>query len=156
MSITTKFVSSNLVHAWQGVFDTTLCDKVCQWLVTGCWFFLGTPVPPTNKTGRLDITEILLKVALNTITLTLYRNTQMNSRQKYTCTSKWKSLNSNWTYNKSQDKQVLIRKCYYAWQKVSLEKFVNIHLVCQSTKLFEMVNSNCLHRTIWHGLSMRI
>ena len=22
-------------HSWQGVLDTTLCDKVCQWLVTG-------------------------------------------------------------------------------------------------------------------------
>ena len=61
----------------------------------------------------------------------------MNSRQKYT--SKWKSLNSNWTYNKSQDKQVLTIKCYYAWEKVSLERFVNIHLARQSTKLFEMV-----------------
>jgi hypothetical protein len=28
---------------------------------------LGTPVSSTNKTDRHDITEILLKVALNTI-----------------------------------------------------------------------------------------
>ena len=48
---------------------TTLCDKVCQWLATGPWFLLGTPVSFTNKTDRHDITEILLKVALNTITL---------------------------------------------------------------------------------------
>jgi hypothetical protein len=35
-------------------------------------FFLpGTPVSSTNKTDHLDIAEILLKVALNTITLTL-------------------------------------------------------------------------------------
>jgi hypothetical protein len=34
---------------------------------TGWWFSLGTPVSSTNKTDRLDITEILLKVALNTI-----------------------------------------------------------------------------------------
>jgi len=33
-------------------------------------FFLGTPVSFTNKTDRHDITEILLKVALNTICLT--------------------------------------------------------------------------------------
>ena len=32
--------------------DTTLYDKVCQWLATGRWFFLGTPVCSTNKTGR--------------------------------------------------------------------------------------------------------
>ena len=46
---------------------TTLCDKVCQWLVTDRWFSLGTAVFPTNKTDHHDITEILLKVALNTI-----------------------------------------------------------------------------------------
>jgi len=43
---------------------TTLCDKVCQWLATGWWF---SPVSSTNKTDRHDITEILLKVVLNTI-----------------------------------------------------------------------------------------
>jgi hypothetical protein len=32
--------------------------------------FLDTPISSTNKTGSHDITEILLKVALNTITLT--------------------------------------------------------------------------------------
>jgi hypothetical protein len=46
---------------------TTLCDKVCQWLTTGRWFSTGTPVSSTNQTDRHDITEILLKVALNTI-----------------------------------------------------------------------------------------
>ena len=29
---------------------TTLCDKVCQWFVTGRWFSLGPPVSSTNKT----------------------------------------------------------------------------------------------------------
>jgi hypothetical protein len=46
---------------------TTICDKVCQWLATGRWFSPGPPVSSTNKTDRHDITEILLKVALNTI-----------------------------------------------------------------------------------------
>jgi len=50
---------------------TTLCDKVCEWLATGRWFSVGTPVSSTNKTDRPDITEILLKVVLNTITLSL-------------------------------------------------------------------------------------
>ena len=40
-------------------------------LVAGWWFSQGTPVSSTNKTGRHDITEILLKVVFNTITLTL-------------------------------------------------------------------------------------
>jgi hypothetical protein len=44
--------------------------KVCQWLAAGRWFSQGTPVSSTNKTDRHDITEILLKVGLNTITLT--------------------------------------------------------------------------------------
>jgi hypothetical protein len=46
---------------------TTLCDKVCQWHATGRWFSPGPPVSSTNKTDRHDITEILLKVVLNTI-----------------------------------------------------------------------------------------
>ena len=49
------------------VLDTTLCDIVCQWFATGWGFSLGTPISSTNKTDRHDITEILLKVALNTI-----------------------------------------------------------------------------------------
>jgi hypothetical protein len=35
--------------------------------VGGWWFSPGTPVSSTNKTDRHDITEILLKVALNII-----------------------------------------------------------------------------------------
>jgi hypothetical protein len=41
-------------------------DKVYQLLVHGRWFSPGTPVSSTTKTGRHDIAEILLKVALNT------------------------------------------------------------------------------------------
>ena len=54
--------------SWRGVLDITVCDKVCQWLATARWFSPGTPVSSTNKTDRHDITEILLKVALSTIT----------------------------------------------------------------------------------------
>ena len=35
--------------------------------MTGRWFSLHTPVSSTNKTDHHDITEILLKVLLNTI-----------------------------------------------------------------------------------------
>jgi hypothetical protein len=35
-------------------------------LTHGRWFSPGTPVSSTTKTGRHDIAEILLKVALNT------------------------------------------------------------------------------------------
>ena len=44
-----------------------ICDEVCQWFATCRWFSHDTPVSSTNKTDRLDITKILLKVALNTI-----------------------------------------------------------------------------------------
>jgi hypothetical protein len=58
-------------RSWRDVLDATLCDKVCQSLATeGRWFSPVTLVSPTNKTDRHDITEILLKVALNIITLT--------------------------------------------------------------------------------------
>jgi hypothetical protein len=42
-------------------------DKVYQLLAHGRWFSQGTPASSTTKTGRHDITEILLKVALSTI-----------------------------------------------------------------------------------------
>jgi hypothetical protein len=58
--------------SWRGVLDTTICDKVCQWLVAGRWFPPGIPVSSTNKTDRHDIIEIFLNVALNTIALTIH------------------------------------------------------------------------------------
>ena len=42
-------------------------DKVCKLFAHGRWFSTGTPASSTTKTGRHDIAEILLKVALNTI-----------------------------------------------------------------------------------------
>jgi hypothetical protein len=41
-------------------------DKDYQLLAHGRWFSPGTPASSTTKTGRHDIAEILLKVALNT------------------------------------------------------------------------------------------
>jgi hypothetical protein len=45
---------------------TVASDKVYQLLVHGRWFSPGAPASSTTKTGRHDIAEILLKVALNT------------------------------------------------------------------------------------------
>jgi hypothetical protein len=45
-------------------------------LAHGRWFSPGTPASSTNKTGRHDIAEILLKVALNI-------TNQINSNQYY-------------------------------------------------------------------------
>ena len=61
----------------RGVLYTTLCDTVCQWLAAERWFSPGIPVSSTNKADRHDITEIVLKVTLNTIILT-------QNCQKYT------------------------------------------------------------------------
>ena len=67
-------ITTNIGSSWRGVLDTTLCDKVCQWLVKGQWFSLGTPASSTNTTDRHDVAEMLLKVALDTINLTLHRS----------------------------------------------------------------------------------
>ena len=61
--ITTNVVSSNPAHG--KVYS--IQHYVSQWFSPGT----GTPDSSTNKTDCHDITEILLKVSLNTITLTL-------------------------------------------------------------------------------------
>jgi hypothetical protein len=42
-------------------------DKVYQLLVHGRWFSPGTPASTITDTGRHDIAEILLKVALSNL-----------------------------------------------------------------------------------------
>jgi hypothetical protein len=49
-------------------------------LSDGRWFSPGTPASSTTKTGRHDIAEILLKVALNTKRNTSIKN-QTNKKQ---------------------------------------------------------------------------
>jgi len=44
----------------------TASDKIYQLLAHGRCFSPGTPASSTTKTGRYDIAEILLKVALST------------------------------------------------------------------------------------------
>ena len=69
-SLTTEVAGSNPAHSV--VYSIQHCDKVFLWLAVGWWFSLGTPVSSTNKTDVYNITEILLKVALNTINLSLF------------------------------------------------------------------------------------
>ena len=64
---TTQVVSSTPVHGEVYSIQHYVI-KICQWLATGPWFSPGTPVSSTNITDRHDIAEIMLKVALNTIT----------------------------------------------------------------------------------------
>ena len=50
----------------RGALDSQLqVIKFYQLLAHGRWFSPGTPASSTTKTGRHDIAEILLKVALN-------------------------------------------------------------------------------------------
>ena len=68
------------VYLWFNLYvQFSKCNKVCQWLATGRWSSSGTLISSTNKTDRHDIhvTEILLKVALNTIT-----QTNLNSQKR--------------------------------------------------------------------------
>ena len=58
------FISNNI---WS-IYDTTLCDSLS--VTSGRWFFQGILVSFTKNNSCHDITEILLKVVLNTITLT--------------------------------------------------------------------------------------
>jgi hypothetical protein len=44
-------------------------DTAGIFLITGQWFSSGTPISSNNKTDRNDITEILMKMALNTLSL---------------------------------------------------------------------------------------
>jgi hypothetical protein len=50
-------------------YATSMFRDIWIWIwifVQGRWFSPGTPASSTTKTGRHDIAEILLKVALNT------------------------------------------------------------------------------------------
>jgi hypothetical protein len=52
---------------------TATSDKVYQLLAHGRWFSPGTSDSSTTKTGRHDIAEILLKVALNKINQSIHK-----------------------------------------------------------------------------------
>ena len=43
------------IRSWRGVLDTTLCDTMCQRLVTGRWF---SPISSSNIADRHDVTDI--------------------------------------------------------------------------------------------------
>jgi hypothetical protein len=84
------FTVSYLSWRWRCEFESRSCRCVldttlCQWLSTGRWVSSGTHVSSTNKNDHHDTTEIFLKVALNTNTLTLILSWIQNA--KYTINS---------------------------------------------------------------------
>ena len=68
--IPTNFENSNSVHGEMYSIQHYVIKFVGYLRQVGV-FFLAIPVFLTNKTDRHDITEIVLKVALNTINLNL-------------------------------------------------------------------------------------
>ena len=66
--ITTKVWSLNSAHG--EVYSIQNYVIVCQWFAAGPWIFREYYCSSTNKTDCHNIAEILLKGALNTITLT--------------------------------------------------------------------------------------
>jgi hypothetical protein len=113
-----KFVSDlrQVVSGFLRVLYTTLCDKVCQWLMAGGqWFSPGTLVSSPNKTDRHNITEILLKVIEDTLQWAVFELTTImvigtdcmgGCKSKYhmitTAPSKFDNLVKCW-YNYSKD-----------------------------------------------------
>ena len=73
-------------------------DKVSHLLANGRWFSPGTPAYSTPKTGRHDIAEILLKVALNTIKIKSY-HANLYAVQIYFCTNSRLDANLLYTVN---------------------------------------------------------
>ena len=67
--IVVRFKTTRAISAYHHLESRTCCVKFCQWLAAGRWF---SPVSSTNKSNCYDITEILLKVALNTIYVYIY------------------------------------------------------------------------------------
>jgi hypothetical protein len=63
----TAWVRAWLCKLQKGCTRLAATREVYQLFAHGRWFSPGTPASLTTKTGRHDITEILLKVALNTI-----------------------------------------------------------------------------------------
>jgi hypothetical protein len=62
-----------------------------QW-PTGRWFSPGPPVSSTNKIDRHDITEILLKVVLNTIKQTMVNVKIFKIERHHTVIQQYKTL----------------------------------------------------------------
>ena len=79
--IITNVESSNAAHgemySIQHFVKKLISDLRRQWVSP------GTPVSSTNKTDNHDITEILLKVALNIVTLTLDKCTGNNKSKQF-------------------------------------------------------------------------
>jgi hypothetical protein len=115
-------------RSWQGVQHYVI---KFVWLTTGRWFSPGPPISSNNKTDRHNITEILLKVALNTIKQTNKQTRNTIVRQKnYTdiqamikvignkYNSKTTNIQTHWHVLGSKHNSKPTKSC---WQKLKLQ-----------------------------------
>ena len=114
-------------RSWRGVLDTILCDRICQWLATGRWFYLGTAVSSSNKTDRHDISEILLKVAVkyytsHTALLHQYTNTRIIH-----LVPTW-SIEDPWIRWPSSTERTLGIEIEHSFSTARQIKYTNLHL----------------------------
>ena len=69
----------SLLMLWVQILLMARCTQYnIVLLATGWWFSPGSLLSSTNKTDRHNITEILLKVAFNTITLEIFKLSRIN------------------------------------------------------------------------------
>ena len=85
--------------------------------------FPGTPVSSTNKTDRHDITEILLKVTLNTIPLSQY--VKIFLHLWFSFPLKCAGLNKHHAKNTRMLNQSITWLATYVWQFTKMTKMLN-------------------------------
>ena len=76
--IENRILTKNVVISWKEMYLFNMTESIWKFffisififLYYSFWFSPGTPASSTNTTDRHDITEILLKLALTTISLT--------------------------------------------------------------------------------------
>jgi hypothetical protein len=82
--MTEGYMFSDDSTGWHCHFiDTTLCDKVCQWLATGQWFSSGTLVSSTNKTDHHNITNIVESGVVDIFKHTAKKIRKLNKQIKF-------------------------------------------------------------------------
>jgi hypothetical protein len=100
--------------------------------------FPGTPVSSTNKTDRHDITEILLKVTLNTIPLSQY--VKIFLHLWFSFPLKCAGLNKHHAKNTRMLNQSITWLATYVWQFTKMTKMLN---QCITDLWFALPKNEC-------------